>query len=208
LSVDGFFASPNARLAGMRAAVGKKKRQQPTASEKLSASTNKKTGCAFAFGVLVFMLGLGLLGNEIRSLTWRLKAKWYYREGQARIEKTTIVQREGSYDLDITYHLEFPDGRHGRTITRQEQDDPAAGKMEDAQRVQQRYPTGSLLRCWYSPEDPDGYNELAPSGLDEWLPIRRLWIPGAVLLLGVLLCRPLWRVKLSPQMLAELEREG
>src|SRR5258708_33921091 len=83
----------------------------------------------FLAGILLFMLGLGLLGNELNALIWRLRAKWSYVEGGARVEKTEIIPREGAFDLEITYHLE-KDGRNYRGTARLERDGPTAAERE------------------------------------------------------------------------------
>lgn len=142
-------------------------------------------------GLVILMLSVSLLCTEFGSLLWRLKLKYFYVEGRARIEETAVALREGTYDLDITYHLEL-DGHRYRSTLRQDVEEPSSPAREDAEARLGGYVVGQLYPCWYRPDQPEN-NELLPAGLRLWLPISRLWIPFVVAGVGLLLCRPFWR---------------
>lgn len=156
------------------------------------------TGAVIALlgGILLFMLGCGLLGNEINSISWRLKALTYYQRGLARLEKTEVFRREGSYDVEMTFHLEW-EHQVGRSTARLDLDDPSAPTMEDARKRQSLLIPGQLYPCWYWPENPQDYNIFAPDGLRLGLAFLRLGLPAIWLFGTWLLCRWAWR-KLEP----------
>ena len=146
---------------------------------------------AFLIGILLFMLSLGLLGNEARSISWRYRARNSYTEGVARLVKTDIILREGVYDVEMTFRLEW-NGRVGRETPRLDEDDPSASTLEDAQQRVRKLEIGKLYPCWYLPSDPENFNYFVPEGLQiekAWLRLR--W-PLPVLLGAVLLLRWSW----------------
>src|SRR4051794_23896647 len=134
-------------------------------------------------GILLFMLGLGLLGTEIHRIGWRVKARFWCQQGRARIEKTEILFREGAYELETTFHLEW-DGKVGKSTARLDPDDSSTPTRQESEARAQRVPAGSLQPCWYWPPDPENNNILAPDGLRLGAAWGRLWIPALVLLIG------------------------
>jgi hypothetical protein len=138
------------------------------------------------------MLSLGLLGNEINAFAWRLKAKIYYVEGAARVEKTEIIPREGAYELEVTYHLEIG-GREYRSATWLDRDDPSSPTRDSAEARPARIEVGRIYPCWYWPDNPEGYNELTPAGLQLYRPIKRLWIPLTAMAIAWMCCRWTWK---------------
>ena len=147
---------------------------------------------SFLVGVIILMLGLGLLGQEINAVLWRFKAKLYYMEGVARVEKTEIIPREGVFELEVTYHLERS-GRNGRSTTWIDRDDPWLPSRDLAEKRQARFQVGRLYPCWYRPDNPVDFNELAPDGLQLDGAVKRLGIPLIVLAAGWAFCRWPWR---------------
>lgn len=129
------------------------------------------------------MLGLGLLGSEFHRLAWRIKAHFWYQQGVARIEKMDILFREGAYELETTFHLEW-DGKIGKSTARLDPDDPSTVTKEASAQRAARTPVGSLQPCWYWPPDPENYNVLAPQGLGLGAAWVRLLIPAVVLLVA------------------------
>lgn len=152
-----------------------------------SSAPSQAAGCAATAallgGILVFMLGLGLLGSEFKHLAWRLKARFWYQQGVARIEKTDILFREGAYELETTFRLEWG-GQIGKSTAHLDPDDPSTVTKEASAQRAARTPIGSLQPCWYWPPDPENYNVLAPQGLGLGAAWVRLLIPAVVLLVA------------------------
>jgi|GEM_PF-5937262 len=160
-----------------------------------SSAPPKAAGRAVAAllgGILLFMLGLGLLGSEFHRLAWRIKARFWYQPGVARIEKTDILFREGAYELETTYHVEW-DRQIGKSTARLDPDDPSTATQEESARRAARTPVGSLQPCWSWPADPENYNVLAPDGLGLGTAWVRLLVPAVVLLVAWELAAWGWR---------------
>jgi len=146
---------------------------------------------SFLVGLMLMMLGLGLLGNEINALLWRVRAKLFCVEGVARVEKTEILLREGAFEVEVTAHLELG-ARKYRSTSWIDRDDPHTASRDEAERWQAKFEVGHLYRCWYPPNDPTGFNELTPDGLQLGKPIARLWMPLTVFAIAWLFCRWPW----------------
>lgn len=141
------------------------------------------------------MLGLGLLGSEGKKVWWRVKALLFWKEGRARIERTEILAREGVFDVEITYRLEW-DGRVGRSTASLDPDGDWASTMEEARRRQARVPVGARFPAWYAESDPENFNVLAVDGVKFGAVLARIWIPVVVILAGWVLFR--WGTKGLP----------
>jgi hypothetical protein len=153
-----------------------------------SKSSQPARGAALVGGIFILMLGLGLLGNGITSLGWRVKALLFFKEGQARVISTEIYKRKGVFELETTYRLEW-DGKVGKSTATLDPDDKWVPTREDAVARQNLITVGKLYPCWYSPKAPEANNVLTPDGLQIQQALTRLWPPLVVILFGVLLAR-------------------
>jgi hypothetical protein len=148
---------------------------------------------AFLTGTLIiFFLGLGTTAYVVKSVCWRLKTGWFYREGQCRVVKAEVVRAESAWLVDVQHRVEV-DGRQYRPTTNTEEETPEAFSPEDAEKLLARYEVGQLYPCWYNAADPDAYSVLLRDGLHPWEPLTRLWRPPLLALPGVLLCWWAWR---------------
>lgn len=146
----------------------------------------------FLVGILLLMLAVGLFGQLVTSLAWRLKLQYRYAEGQARVEKTEVVQREGGYYVRVTHRLEKPGERH-ETSEYTEEEDISAPTPAVAEEFRARYQVGQLYPAWYLPGEADSYTVLLRNGLDLSWPLRRIWIPFLIGVPAWLACRFSWR---------------
>jgi hypothetical protein len=172
--------------------MSKKKKPVPVrATAGRGKELSARQTVSISAGVVLILIGLGIFCTEAGALFWRLKARLFYTQGVARVERTAIEKRDGAYEVDITYHLEAG-GKSGEPITRQAVDDPWSPTPDDAAAKQRRYEPGKTYECWYSPQAPDQSNYLVPGGLRLWDQVARLWLPLVFILPGLVLCRWKW----------------
>jgi hypothetical protein len=142
----------------------------------------------FTSGILIiFFLGFGTAAYAIRSTCWRLKTGWLYQEGQCRVVKADIGQREGVWIVDVEHRVEVG-GRQYRRTTNTEEETPEAYTHEDAEKLLGRYEVGNLYPCWYKASDPDGYSVLLRDGLHPWEPLTRIWRSPVLAAPGIVMC--------------------
>jgi len=157
----------------------------PSPETQISPST-KPSGNAvagFLAGIFLFMHGLGFLGTELHRIAWRVKARFWYQQGVARVEKNEIYYRDGAYELETTYHVEL-DGKIGKSTARLDSDGSSSPTSEEAEAQPRRLPVGSLQPCWYWPQDPENYHVLAPQGLRLGAAWVRLLVPAVLMLVA------------------------
>jgi len=146
----------------------------------------------FFAGLILVPLAFCLLCQLAESMFWRLKLKYHYTEGRARVEKVEVLPYETEFRVEVTHRLVNGKERH-ETSLNTEEEPPTRRTAAEAEALGSQYQVGQLYPCWYLPDEPDYYSVLLKDGLDMWWPVRAVWIPLLIGIPGWFGCRWSWR---------------